>query len=145
MAESNDALLGRIAVHTKLISTDQLNQATESQGRSGGRQRLGEILVEKGFINPAQLQKLLVAQKQVLARQATQRVAQTVAAVSPAPEPGSTAATANEPLPARHAPRPRLHHAAAGIEGTLRAVRLGAPGHLLVLAWLESPSSSARS
>ena len=106
MAESNDALLGRIAVHTKLISQAQLNQATETQGRSGSRQRLGEILVEKGFIDPAQLQKLLVAQKQVLARQATQRVAQTVAAVSPAPEPGSTAATANEPLPKSAPPRP---------------------------------------
>jgi twitching motility protein PilT len=113
MAESNDALLGRIAVHTKLISTDQLNQATETQGRSGGRQRLGEILVEKGFINPAQLQKLLVAQKQVLARQATQRVAQTVAAVSPGPETGSTAATATAPPSKSAPPQPAPSAAAA--------------------------------
>ena len=106
MAESNDALLGRVAVHTKLISKDQLNQATEIQGRSGGRHRLGDIFVEKGFINPAQLQKLIVAQKQVLARQAAQRVAQTVAAVSPEPELGSTAATANVPLQKTALPRP---------------------------------------
>ena len=75
MADSNDALLGRIAVHTKLISAAQLSDATQAQARSGGRQRLGEILVEKGLITPAQLQKLLVAQKQVLAKQAAQRAA----------------------------------------------------------------------
>ena len=63
MAESNDALLGRIAVHTKLISTDQLNQATESQGRSGGRQRLGEILVEMNYVRPSQVQEALAYQK----------------------------------------------------------------------------------
>jgi twitching motility protein PilT len=104
MGDSNDALLGRIAVHTKLISQDQLNQATETQGRGGGRQRLGEILVEKGFIDPAQLQKLLGAQKQVLAKQAAQRVAKTVAAVLPEPEVGATAATAHEPEPSPAAP-----------------------------------------
>jgi twitching motility protein PilT len=101
MAESNDTLLGRIAVHTKLISAAQLSDAMQAQARSGGRQRLGEILVEKGLITAAQLQKLLVAQKQVLAKQAAQRAAQTVAAIVPEPEAGAAAAT-----PARVAPAP---------------------------------------
>ena len=118
MGDSNDALLGRIAVHTKLISQDQLNQATETQGRGGGRQRLGEILVEKDFINPAQLQKLLAAQKQVLAKQAAQRVAKTVAAVLPEPEAGATAATAPQP-----APSPAAATAAARSEATPSARR----------------------
>ena len=102
MGDSNDALLGRIALHTKLISQDQLNQATDSQGRGGGRQRLGEILVEKGFINPSQLQKLLAAQKQVLAKQAAQRAAKTVASVLPEPETGAASAIA--PTPPRSDP-----------------------------------------
>lgn len=93
MADSNDALLGRIAVHTKLISAAQLQDAMQAQARSGGTERLGEIFVEKGFITPAQLQKLIVAQKQVIAKQAAQRAAQTVAAVMPEPEAGATAAT----------------------------------------------------
>jgi twitching motility protein PilT len=97
MADSNDTLLGRIAVHTKLISAEQLNDATQAQARSGGRQRLGEVLVEKGLITPAQLQKLLAAQKQVIAKQAAQRAAQTVAAVVPEPEAGAVA-TASEPV-----------------------------------------------
>ena len=97
MGDSNDALLGRIAVHTKLISQDQLNQATRAQAKSGGRQRLGEILVETGMLSPAQLQKLLAAQKQVLAKQAAQRVAKTVEGVVPEPESGAASAIAPTP------------------------------------------------
>ena len=103
----NDALLGRIAVHTKLLTPDQLVEATEEQTRSGGRLRLGEILVQKGFITSAQLQKLLVAQKQVLAKQAAKRAEQAAAATQPGPEPGAAripsaaeaAAAATLPVP----------------------------------------------
>ena len=102
MVDNNDALLGRIAVHTKVITPEQLNQATEIQGRSGASHRLGEILVEQGFVTVAQLQKLLAAQKQVLAKQAANRAAQTVASAVPTPEPG--AATASVPSPAPRAP-----------------------------------------
>jgi twitching motility protein PilT len=87
MAEANDALLGRIAVHTKLISPQQLNAATEVQGRTGGR--LGEILVAQGVVTPTQLQKLLAAQKQVLAKQAEKRAHAAVEQALPQPEPGA--------------------------------------------------------
>jgi twitching motility protein PilT len=87
----NDALLGRIAVHTKLLTPAQLEEACDEQGRIGGRLRLGEILVQKGFVTPAQLQKLLAAQRQVLAKQATRRAEQTVASALPEPEPGAVA------------------------------------------------------
>src|SRR5262245_40070176 len=100
MAESNDALLGRIAVHTKLITPQQLSEATALQARTGSRARLGEVLVEKGWITPAQLEKLLAAQRQVLAKQAAKKVEQSVAAVVPEPEPGvATARPAATPSP----------------------------------------------
>jgi twitching motility protein PilT len=107
MAESNDALLGRIAVHTKLITPQQLSEATALQARSGSRTRLGEVLVEKGWITPAQLEKLLVAQRQVLAKQAAKKAEQSVAAVVPEPEPGvATARTAPAPSPRETQPIP---------------------------------------
>jgi len=99
--ESNDSLLGRIAVHTKLISAEQLNEATREQGRSGGRFRLGEVLVEKGFVTPAQLQKLLAAQKQVLAKHVAKK---TTTAIVPEPEPGAAEASLPQPkAPAKDA------------------------------------------
>jgi twitching motility protein PilT len=64
---AQDSLLGRMAVHYKLISVDQLAEATREQGRSGVR--LGEILVQRGFLKAAQLEQLLVKQKDVIARQ----------------------------------------------------------------------------
>lgn len=102
MAESNDALLGRIALHTKLLTPQQLNDATAEQGRSGGR--LGEILIERGFVTPAQLDKLLAAQKQVLARQAASRATETAARVVPEPEAGVATATLPVSRPSGPAP-----------------------------------------
>ncbi len=63
-----DALLGRIAVHLKLITMEQLSQATATQGRNPGK-RLGAILVEAGFITQRQLAQVLAAQKRYLAHQ----------------------------------------------------------------------------
>ena len=73
MAESNDALLGRIAVHTKLISPDQLNEATAEQGRSGGASAWARSWSRRASSRRRSSQKLLAAQKQVLAKQAAQR------------------------------------------------------------------------
>src|SRR5690606_31898854 len=104
-----DALLGRIALHARLLTPEQLVEATDEQARRGGRQRLGEILIEKGFITPAQLQKLLAAQKQVLARQAAKRAEKAAAAAMPEPEPGaarvSAAAARSETRPGPGATR----------------------------------------
>jgi len=102
--DSNEQLLGRIAVHTKAITPEQLNQATLAQGRTGGR--LGEILVEKGFVTPAQLQKLLAAQKQVLAKHVAKKAAVETA---PEPEPGAAAASMQSlaaPKPSAEASKP---------------------------------------
>jgi len=107
--DSNDLLLGRIAVHAKLISGAQLNEATLAQGRSGGRMRLGEILVDKGFVTPAQLQKLLAAQRQVAAKHAVKKATGELV-----PEPEAGAAEASVPArPAKPRPAPKAAPARA--------------------------------
>jgi len=62
-------LLGRIAVHNKLITIQQLAQATRAQARAPGVKRLGEILIDLGFLTQEQLEWLLGAQKDYLAAQ----------------------------------------------------------------------------
>ncbi len=144
MGDSNDSLLGRIAVHTKLITQDQANQAIEAQSRSGGRERLGEILVEKGFINPTQLQKLLAAQKQVLGKQAAQRVAKTVAAVLPEPEVGATAATAPKPSRPQASPSPTSVSPATAAPSATPPARANATAKTVAGAPIAEATPSAR-
>ncbi len=67
-------LLGRLAVYYKLITMDQLTQATQAQSRHPGK-RLGEIMVGAGWITDQQLQQLLQAQKQYLERARQKREA----------------------------------------------------------------------
>jgi twitching motility protein PilT len=76
-------LLGRLAVHYKLVTPDQLAEATRKQARDGHVQNLGDVLVELGLLQPAQLGKLLEVQRQLLAQQAAAR---------PAPAPAAPAA-----------------------------------------------------
>ncbi len=103
----NDALLGRIAVHTKLLTPAQLAEACDEQGRGGSRVRLGQIFVDKGWISEAQLKKLLAAQEQVRAKQAAKRADAVVAAAVPEPEPGSARATVRPAATAPPQPAPR--------------------------------------
>jgi len=66
----NGALLGRLAVHYKLITMDQLTEVTREQGRRGPQVRLGDLLVEMGYLDPGQLERIVVVQKDLLARRA---------------------------------------------------------------------------
>jgi len=66
-ADANASLMGRIAVQLKLISMEQLNEATAEQGRNPEK-RLGDILLEKGFVNVRQLEKLKQVQRDVVAK-----------------------------------------------------------------------------
>jgi twitching motility protein PilT len=77
------ALLGGLAVHLKMISLEQLAEATREQSKGDPPQRLGEILVEKGFINQKQLAKLIQAQAQVVAKQPTNATASPPALSAP--------------------------------------------------------------
>src|SRR5215470_13493646 len=115
MPPTKTPLLGRLAVHHKLVTPDQLEEALRDHGQ--GASNLGEILVARGFVSKKQLAALLKAQQEVLARERTRRAAELGAAAGseePAPAPaeaGSRAAAAEaakpaEPRPARSARGP---------------------------------------
>ncbi len=57
-----DRLLGRLAVSRDLIDLEQLNEATRAQSRRGDDSKLGQILVELGYLDFEQLNLLLGAQ-----------------------------------------------------------------------------------
>ncbi len=98
-------LLGRIALHLKMITMDQLEEATREQGRQGGDQSLGTILMDRGFISEAQLQTILKAREQVVARH---RAKQAVDAADPTPEVAPPAGSGSGARgPARSAPAPK--------------------------------------
>jgi twitching motility protein PilT len=84
------ALIGRLAVQLKMVTMDQLVAATREQGEKSESQRLGEILVELGFITAAQLQKLQEVQRQVLAKHRAKNAAM-ARSVDPQPVPDTRA------------------------------------------------------
>jgi|GEM_PF-50364 len=65
MPGDSGGLLGRLAVHYKLINMNQLSEAVAVQSHEPHR-KIGEILIERGMITEEQLQKLLKVQKQYL-------------------------------------------------------------------------------
>ena len=87
---NGDPLLGRLAVHYKLITLDQLNEVTKQQARDGGK--LGELLVKRGFINPQQLEQVVKVQREYVAKQAAPAPTATPTPAPAAPKPASPAA-----------------------------------------------------
>jgi twitching motility protein PilT len=65
---AGDALLGRVAVAAKLITMEQLAQATREQARLGNARNLGEVLMAMGFMDQAKLAQAIELQKSVIAR-----------------------------------------------------------------------------
>ena len=51
-------LMGRLALHRRLITRDQLRECLAIQGRSPGGLRLGEIMVRRGYVTPEQVDEL---------------------------------------------------------------------------------------
>jgi twitching motility protein PilT len=78
---AEDLLFGRIALHYKLVTREQVLEATQIQTSEGGRRPLGEILVEKGVLNPRQVEQILAVQCDYVAKQQAQTPA------TPAAEP----------------------------------------------------------
>jgi twitching motility protein PilT len=72
---SDDLLFGRIALHYKLVTREQLLEASELQASRGGQHRLGEILVDKGYLNPRQVAQVLAVQREYVAKQQAQAAA----------------------------------------------------------------------
>jgi twitching motility protein PilT len=85
--QQNDGLLGRLALHFKLITQQQLVEATVVQEREGGATQFGEILVRLGYITPQRLQQLLAAQREYLAKRKAE------AAAAPAASPAVSTMT----------------------------------------------------
>ncbi len=93
----DDHLIGRLALHYKLISQDQLAEATLQQSREGGRRKLGEILVESGVLPQRRFEQLLVAQQELLAK----RQADAPAPLAPAAATAPSAPAISAPAVAR--------------------------------------------
>jgi twitching motility protein PilT len=112
MAErpAQNVLLGRLAVHYKLITIEQLDAVMAGLGRSVDGKRLGEALVEKGLLRPAQLEQLLEVQRQVLEKQRAEMA--TKAGRAPAP-PEATPRAPEPPRPALRAVPPAAQDAAS--------------------------------
>ena len=102
----DEVLFGRIALHYKLVSQDQLTEATSLWNQEGGLRGLGEILVDRGVLNVHQLEQLRTVQRDYLAKQKAQQqpqpaAAPAVPAPAPAPPPQPVA-----PVSAPEAPEP---------------------------------------
>ncbi|GMU60155.1 MAG: hypothetical protein AMXMBFR34_19180 [Myxococcaceae bacterium] len=67
MSTPEDALLGKIAVHYKLVTNEQLLQA--SQRQAAGGTPIGDVMLELRFISAEQLKWLKQAQQQYLTKQ----------------------------------------------------------------------------
>lgn len=67
-------LIGRLAIQCKMITMEQLQEATREQGRDPER-RLGDILVDLGFIDSAQIQKLKLLQRDLLIKHRAKQAA----------------------------------------------------------------------
>ncbi|MFL6234700.1 MAG: type IV pilus twitching motility protein PilT [Thermoanaerobaculia bacterium] len=66
---AEDLLFGRIALHYKLVTREQVLEATQIQTNEGGRRRLGEILTERGVLTPRQVEQILAVQRDYVAKQ----------------------------------------------------------------------------
>lgn len=92
----DDALLGRIALHYKLVSQETLNAGAQRQTVLTPPRSLGEVLLEMKVISAEQLKWLQQAQAQYLAKQGG----------APSPSAPTPAAA---PVAAAPAPRPQGH------------------------------------
>jgi twitching motility protein PilT len=89
----DELLVGRLALHYKLITQSQLEEVTSLLALAGGRRQLTEILTEMGYLTPRQVEQLLIVQRDFLAKRQAQSQA-------PAEAPTQTQAPASEQAPA---------------------------------------------
>jgi len=79
----DDVLFGRIALHYKLVTPDQLNEAAARQVQEGAARRLSDLLVDSGVLSAVQLQKLLAVQQEYIAKREAAARPAAVPAVPP--------------------------------------------------------------
>jgi twitching motility protein PilT len=97
-------LIGRLAIQCKMITMEQLQLATREQGRDPER-RLGDIFVELGYVNNAQIEKLKKLQRELVIKHRAKQAASGRTVARPAssqerpPEPATPpAAPTPEPV-----------------------------------------------
>src|SRR4029453_4006219 len=111
MSESRPVpLIGRIAVQMRLITAAQLEELTRAQAQTGDTKGLGDLMVERGWIDREKLVRVLGAEEQGggkgRGRQAVEQGdAEPEMAPSPAAKPSAGAAAAAAP-PAKPAAKP---------------------------------------
>ncbi len=138
-----DLLLGRLAVHYKVLTQEQVAAALRQQRESGSPLALDAFLVAQGHVSAEVMKKLLVARQQYLQRQSTAAppavpppaasapagsASVPAASVSPAPiMPTPAAPPQTVPTPAASVPpaAPRIAVAAAPLPGGKIAYRPG--------------------
>ncbi len=62
MPSNQDILLGRIALDLQLVSAQQVEQCVDLQDEGGNKVQLGALLVQKGFLGQAGLDRILAEQ-----------------------------------------------------------------------------------
>ncbi len=100
--DPTDALFGRLGVHLGWITLEQLNEATSEQGRLQNTRQLGQVLIDKGYLTPDQVQLLLQRQRQLLDQRG-----QALAQPQPQPQqmrPQTLAPAVQAPPPQRSSP-----------------------------------------
>jgi twitching motility protein PilT len=129
-------LIGRIAIAMKLLTADQLAELTQSQAKDGGPANLGELMVERGWIDGAQLRRLIEAQKQVVAKHRAKAAIDQVDAVpevaaapapvaAPAAAASAAASAAGSPASAASAVRVSLPTAGTELDALTEILREG--------------------
>ncbi len=111
MSTSDDMLLGRLAVHHQMITSQELVMVTAAQQRGGSVRNLGDTLLDEGLITDAQLAQLQHALREHLARtrpglRPPTPVTPPAPAPAPAPAPVAPPAPAPRPPVAAAPPRP---------------------------------------
>ena len=91
----DDVLFGRIALHYKLVTPDQLNEAAAQQAQEGADRRLSDLLADSGVLTAVQLQKLLAVQQDYIAKR---DAAAQMAALAPHAEQPGPQMTEPEPV-----------------------------------------------
>jgi twitching motility protein PilT len=89
--QAANSLLGRLALHYKLLTRDQLAESLQQQEREGHTRRIGDLWIENGWMTRQRFEQLLKAQREYEERQKTQPVAPAAAA------PGARPAAAADP------------------------------------------------
>ncbi len=85
--DAQDGLFGRLAVHQRLITMEQLQTATAKQTQAAKRRPLPEILVELELLSPDQRGELWQRQQEILDRRAKDDDERAAAVPVPVPAP----------------------------------------------------------